>query len=454
MVDKWKKILARNAPLLVWVTEADALRRGIKLEGFIWRRDKDLDIRFNTPLTAVFDYNGKSEYSNLQKFIDKKNYKIEKILKTIEADIKENILLKHGKTRKDCIFLYEKFRLNMSYMLVAYYIFQNIYNKIKDMLGAKRFKKIEPYIIQPYKEPLAIREHRAIENLKVKYKMKILNKKCAYREAKKLSQRFGFFHSEYQTVEWKPKDYFREITANFNLNKKPKPEGKDNFSSISDQYIAWLVSIAQRWVYVFDEAKASQTRALWALRKTIKKLGFNGEEIIATTQYEFLNWTKNKEIPNNILERQRFFFVMLWNGKIKIKFGEEDVSRIIKKEKIKEFLSLNKKAISEIKGKIGYRGLVRGKARIVFTPKGANTIKKGEIFIASMTTPELIGGMRKASAFVTDEGGIISHAAIIAREMKKPCIIGTKIATKVLKDGDLVEVDADRGVVRILKRAK
>jgi len=71
-----------------------------------------------------------------------------------------------------------------------------------------------------------------------------------------------------------------------------------------------------------------------------------------------------------------------------------------------------------------------------------------------MTTPELIGGMRKASAFVTDEGGIISHAAIIAREMKKPCIIGTKIATKVLKDGDLVEVDADRGVVRILKRAK
>jgi pyruvate,water dikinase len=61
--------------------------------------------------------------------------------------------------------------------------------------------------------------------------------------------------------------------------------------------------------------------------------------------------------------------------------------------------------------------------------------------------------MKKAIAFITDEGGITCHAAIIARELKKPCIIGTKIATKVLKDGDLVEVDANKGVVKIIKKA-
>jgi pyruvate, water dikinase len=60
--------------------------------------------------------------------------------------------------------------------------------------------------------------------------------------------------------------------------------------------------------------------------------------------------------------------------------------------------------------------------------------------------------MKKASAIITDEGGITSHAAIVSREMKKPCVIGTKIATKILKDGDLVEVDADRGIVNILKK--
>jgi pyruvate,water dikinase len=60
--------------------------------------------------------------------------------------------------------------------------------------------------------------------------------------------------------------------------------------------------------------------------------------------------------------------------------------------------------------------------------------------------------MEKAAGFVTDEGGITCHAAIIAREMKKPCVIATKFATRVLKDGDLVEVDADNGVVRILEK--
>ena len=55
---------------------------------------------------------------------------------------------------------------------------------------------------------------------------------------------------------------------------------------------------------------------------------------------------------------------------------------------------------------------------------------------------------------MTDEGGITCHAAIISREMKIPCVIGTKVATRILKDGDLVEVDAEKGIVKILERFK
>jgi pyruvate,water dikinase len=62
--------------------------------------------------------------------------------------------------------------------------------------------------------------------------------------------------------------------------------------------------------------------------------------------------------------------------------------------------------------------------------------------------------MKKAIGFITDERGVTCHAAIISREMNKPCIIGTKIATKVLHDGDLVEVDADKGIVKIIKSVK
>jgi pyruvate,water dikinase len=71
-----------------------------------------------------------------------------------------------------------------------------------------------------------------------------------------------------------------------------------------------------------------------------------------------------------------------------------------------------------------------------------------------MTTPEFVPLIKLAKAIITNVGGITCHAAIVSREMNKPCIIGTKIATKVLKDGDLVEVDANRGVIKILKRAK
>jgi pyruvate,water dikinase len=56
--------------------------------------------------------------------------------------------------------------------------------------------------------------------------------------------------------------------------------------------------------------------------------------------------------------------------------------------------------------------------------------------------------MRRAVAIITNEGGLLSHAAIMSREFGKPCIVGTKIATKVLKNGDMVEVDADKGIVR------
>ena len=60
--------------------------------------------------------------------------------------------------------------------------------------------------------------------------------------------------------------------------------------------------------------------------------------------------------------------------------------------------------------------------------------------------------MKKAIAFITDEGGITCHASIVARELRKPCIIGTRVATQILKNGDLVEVDVNEGIVRIIER--
>lgn len=106
----------------------------------------------------------------------------------------------------------------------------------------------------------------------------------------------------------------------------------------------------------------------------------------------------------------------------------------------------------EVQGQSAFRGKVSGLVRIVKNRKQAAAVGVGDIIVSPMTTPDFINAMKIAGAFVTDEGGVTCHAAIVAREMKKPCVIGTKIATQVFKDGDMVEVDAEKGVVRILEK--
>lgn len=104
----------------------------------------------------------------------------------------------------------------------------------------------------------------------------------------------------------------------------------------------------------------------------------------------------------------------------------------------------------ELKGSSASKGFVSGKVRIVIDVKNA-IFNEGEILVTSMTRPEFVPLMKKAAGIITNEGGITSHAAIISRELGIPCVIGTKFATQILHDGDLVEVDADKGIVKILK---
>lgn len=102
-----------------------------------------------------------------------------------------------------------------------------------------------------------------------------------------------------------------------------------------------------------------------------------------------------------------------------------------------------------LQGHVAQSGSVRGSVRVITSLSSKNVpFKTGEILVTGMTRPEYIHLMKKAAAIVTDEGGITSHAAIVSRELGIPCIIGTKIATKVFKDGDMVEVDANKGTVR------
>lgn len=177
-----------------------------------------------------------------------------------------------------------------------------------------------------------------------------------------------------------------------------------------------------------------------ASRKKVKK------DIIAYLDYSETGDLFNKKINLAAVERRRRGSLFVFKGEsLAISCDEQILDLVIDK-------IINKKTASdEIKGTIASPGLARGGAVIVRSIKSLKRVKRGNILIATMTRPEHMMAIRKAAAIVTDDGGITCHAAIVSRELGIPCIIGTKIATRVLKDGDLVEVDATKGIVRKFK---
>ena len=119
---------------------------------------------------------------------------------------------------------------------------------------------------------------------------------------------------------------------------------------------------------------------------------------------------------------------------------------------MKKIIDSLQKHKGEIKGTSASLGLARGKVKIVLDERHFGKMKKGDVLVAQMTRPEYLPVMKLASAIITDEGGITSHAAIVSRELKIPCVIGTQTATTSLKDGTHVEVNANEGIVKVLKK--
>jgi len=127
---------------------------------------------------------------------------------------------------------------------------------------------------------------------------------------------------------------------------------------------------------------------------------------------------------------------------------------IVKGKKYDRLLSYitAQKQENKLKGQIACPGNITGRVKIIHGVWDFKNFQTGDILVTSMTRPEFMPIIHKAKAIITDEGGITCHAAIISRELNIPCIIGTKIATKILKSGDLVEINDQEKIVKIIKR--
>jgi phosphohistidine swiveling domain-containing protein len=179
-----------------------------------------------------------------------------------------------------------------------------------------------------------------------------------------------------------------------------------------------------------------------------KKLGITREEALYV-DHEFLSLFEKDSITfrKRLNKRTEMLVEITEDGVYSWYEGKEECQMLLDSLDIHLKVDDN---IREIKGQVAFKGKVIGKVRILKTSH-VDDFEEGDIIVTGMTTPDFAPLMKKASAIVTNEGGITCHAAIVSRELKIPCVIGTKIATQVFKDGDMVEVDADRGIVKIIK---
>lgn len=182
-----------------------------------------------------------------------------------------------------------------------------------------------------------------------------------------------------------------------------------------------------------------------------KKEKLDAELLTCLTQQELETYFKTTKLPEQSILKDRFkASVLLFDdGKLNIITGN-DVNKIeYAIHEVIQHLGDNQQNI--LKGTIAFPGKVKGIARIVPDPFNPGKFNEGDILITGMTRPEFLPLMKKASAIVTDVGGMLCHAALVSRELRKPCIVGTKIATQMFKDGELIDVDANKGVVKKVK---
>jgi phosphohistidine swiveling domain-containing protein len=281
--------------------------------------------------------------------------------------------------------------------------------------------------------------------------------------AEKLISDFCFLHYAYSGGEDLDKKTINKDLNNLKKNEHWKLEHRalENYQeylkkqkqTIIKKYqlkkkavrLTQLISLTTRWR---DERKVFT-------QKTSRVTKILGQEIARRSH---ISWDKlglcppfeikSLPIKNNILKKYEVlnktnYFMYFFKGRLRRVTGSQY-------DKLLNYVTALDPS-QRLKGRVAYPGVVKGIIKIVHGPVDFKNFKKGNILVTSMTRPEFMPIMNKVRAIITDEGGITCHAAIISRELRFPCIVGTKFATKVLHDGDLVEVDANQGTFMIIK---
>ena len=421
----------------------------------------------------------------IEKVKHERNYKSKhkkKCYKTCESFVKvcEKISITDLRKKSDKelykLFLqyYKKYKKYSFLLLVPISIEQSLLESIRKEIDKilKRRKKIN--LLQKYLDVFSVEvkmieaKKEEISLLKIRIELEKNDNKITQATNKKINEHikkycwipvYDITHKPWNKNDFlkrlekvhNPREKLKKIKEEF---KNRKIETKKAIEELKpDKKLLAMIEFLQEYIFLRTHRTDALRRAMYYIQSLVEELArrtdMMKEEVAYITKEELEKFLTENILPDKkiLRERAKHYLILRRKNSYKIHSNIKEIEEIIDQELEKE-----DSEVKILKGNTAYSGIVKGKVKIIKTIKEIRKLKKGEILVTSMTTPDMIIVIRHASAIVTDEGGITCHAAIVSRELKKPCIVGTKNATKVLKDGDLVEVNADKGVVKIIKK--
>ncbi len=269
--------------------------------------------------------------------------------------------------------------------------------------------------------------------------------KAIDKEVDKFVEDYFWFPFEYVGPEMWTENSVKERIRNYATSKRESVESKE--APIYDSETEKDFRILQKLMLYQDDRKMMHSQICCYVNgivmKHLSELLNIPFKYVRYIDVPLLQKAKTLNILENLKEREKLLVQYYSPDGNKFYVGKE-ARKFLEQMGLREESYEN---VMEVQGVVANPGICRGRVRVLKS-NAVDDFKDGNILVTGMTTPDFTPLVKICGAIVTDEGGITCHAAIVSREMKKPCVIGTKIATKVFKDGDMVEVDADKGVVR------
>lgn len=378
----------------------------------------------------------------------------EKLLKIYKDPRKEGEIVKEAFKRLEMLRIVEEKIDNTSLSALTNNELNNLYSQLHNAF-------INYYGIGAIQEPLAMQaevELKEITNLsseeisnltapdKLSYIQEAENFLSETKDINSFIEKYFWIDNNYSQTKVLSKEEVEKKLSNI---KPTQSSSKKSPDSDLNTEAKRLVELLRNFATYQDERKRNILIYLHFLEILLKEIGRRGNislQLMRDTFPEEVKDILDGKITEDFIKRRREKCLVVWEeGRVK-----SQIMTGSKTKKWEEKLSVKHDNIQIIKGNCASKGKVQGKVRILLSASENDKLQKGEILVTFMTSPDFMSAIRKCGAIVTNLGGVTSHAAIISRELGIPCIVGTKNATEVLKTGQIVEVDADKGEVKIL----